>query len=107
MNRTENKQERCLFVSSSFSFFFCLFRSKSFLTFYFLEVRNPTTIQNVISIVLHFICLMLYEQELSVAIQACLQAARLCECVRSNIPQAIEKADQTPVTVSKIAIDHF
>jgi 3'(2'), 5'-bisphosphate nucleotidase len=42
---------------------------------------------------------MSYDKEQSVAIQACLQAAKLCERIRSNIPQAIEKLDQSPVTV--------
>jgi hypothetical protein len=42
---------------------------------------------------------MSYEKEQSVAIQACLQAAKLCERVRSTIPDAIEKLDRSPVTV--------
>lgn len=42
---------------------------------------------------------MSYEKELSVGIQACLQAAKLCERIRSTIPKAIEKLDQSPVTV--------
>jgi len=42
---------------------------------------------------------MSYEKELTVAIQACLQSAKLCERVRSTIPEAIEKVDRSPVTV--------
>jgi len=42
---------------------------------------------------------MSYEKEQSVAIQACIQAAKLCERIRSTIPKAIEKLDQSPVTV--------
>ena len=42
---------------------------------------------------------MSYEKEQTVAIQACLQAAKLCERVRSTIPNAIEKLDRSPVTV--------
>ncbi|CAF0823477.1 unnamed protein product [Rotaria sordida] len=43
---------------------------------------------------------MSYDKELSVALQACLQAARLCERVRSTIPEAIEKVDRSPVTLA-------
>ncbi len=43
--------------------------------------------------------LMSYDKEESVAIQACLQAAKLCERIRSTIPKAIEKLDHSPVTV--------
>jgi len=42
---------------------------------------------------------MSYEKEQTVAIQACLQAAKLCERIRSTIPDAIEKLDRSPVTV--------
>lgn len=42
---------------------------------------------------------MTYEREQIVAIQACLQAAKLCQRVRATIPKAIEKIDQSPVTV--------
>ena len=42
---------------------------------------------------------MSYDKELSVAVQACLQAAKLCEHVRSGITDAIEKTDRSPVTV--------
>lgn len=42
---------------------------------------------------------MSFEKELTIAIQACLQAAKLCERVRETIPQAIEKNDRSPVTV--------
>jgi len=45
---------------------------------------------------------MSYDKEQSVAIQACLQAAKLCERVRSKIPDVIEKLDQSPVTVRYI-----
>ncbi|UJR15891.1 hypothetical protein I4U23_002816 [Adineta vaga] len=43
---------------------------------------------------------MSYEKEQFVAIQACLRAAKLCERVRSTIPKAIEKIDQSPVTLA-------
>ena len=43
---------------------------------------------------------MAYERELAVAMNACLAAARLCERVRRDIPQAMEKPDRSPVTVS-------
>lgn len=42
---------------------------------------------------------MSYEKEQTIAIQACLQAAKLCERVRAKIPEAIEKVDRSPVTV--------
>jgi len=42
---------------------------------------------------------MSYDKEQSVAIQACVQAAKLCERIRSTIPKAIEKVDRSPVTV--------
>lgn len=42
---------------------------------------------------------MTYEKEQAIAIQACLQAAKLCQRVRATIPRAIEKFDQSPVTV--------
>lgn len=47
---------------------------------------------------------MSYEKEQTVAIRACLQAAKLCERVRSTIPDAIEKVDRSPVTVSYMKI---
>jgi 3'(2'), 5'-bisphosphate nucleotidase len=47
---------------------------------------------------------MSYEKEQSIAIQACLQAAKLCERVRATIPDAIEKDDRSPVTVSDMKI---
>ncbi|CAF0846595.1 unnamed protein product [Rotaria sp. Silwood1] len=43
---------------------------------------------------------MSYDKELSVALQACLQAAKLCERIRSTIPEAIEKVDRSPVTLA-------
>ncbi|CAF0813870.1 unnamed protein product [Adineta ricciae] len=43
---------------------------------------------------------MSFEKEQTVAIEACLQAAKLCERVRSTIPKAIEKQDQSPVTLA-------
>ena len=43
--------------------------------------------------------LMSFEKEQTAAIEACLRAAKLCERVRSAIPKAIEKQDQSPVTV--------
>lgn len=50
---------------------------------------------------------MSYQKELDVAIQACLIAAKLCERVRSEIPEWIEKPDQSPVTVIKTIRDNF
>ena len=47
---------------------------------------------------------MSYDKEQFAAIQACLQAAKLCERVRSTIPDAIEKLDRSPVTVRDIKI---
>ena len=44
---------------------------------------------------------MSYERERAVAMHACLAAARLCEQVRREIPQAMEKPDHSPVTVSE------
>ena len=49
---------------------------------------------------------MTYDKEQTVAVHACLQAAKLCERVRSTIPEAIEKIDQSPVTVSYTRL-HF
>ena len=43
---------------------------------------------------------MSYQQEKEVAIAAVLQAAKLCESVRKDIPPAIEKKDKSPVTVA-------
>jgi 3'(2'), 5'-bisphosphate nucleotidase len=50
---------------------------------------------------------MSYDKEQTVAIQACLQAAKLCERVRSTIPDAIEKLDRSPVTVRERRIRLF
>ena len=47
---------------------------------------------------------MSYKQERDVGIQACLQAARLCERVRSTIPEVMEKSDDSPVTVRRFII---
>lgn len=43
---------------------------------------------------------MTYQQEKEVAITAVLQAAKLCQRVREDIPPAIEKKDKSPVTVA-------
>jgi 3'(2'), 5'-bisphosphate nucleotidase len=43
---------------------------------------------------------MSYTQEKNIAIEACIAAAKLCEEVRLNIPEAIEKNDRSPVTVA-------
>ncbi len=43
---------------------------------------------------------MSYIQEKKIAIEACIAAAKLCEEVRKNIPEAIEKNDRSPVTVA-------
>ena len=44
---------------------------------------------------------MAYEQEKQVAIAAVIQAAQLCEAVRQGlVPEAIEKNDQSPVTIA-------
>ncbi len=43
---------------------------------------------------------MTYQQEKEVAISAVLQAAKLCQRVREDIPPAIEKKDKSPVTVA-------
>lgn len=44
---------------------------------------------------------MAYEQEKQVAIAAAIAAAKLCEAVRHEIvPEAIEKKDQSPVTIA-------
>ena len=43
---------------------------------------------------------MSYQQEKEVAISAVLQAAKLCQRVREDIPPAIEKKDKSPVTVA-------
>jgi hypothetical protein len=48
---------------------------------------------------------MSYDKEEAVAIQACLQAAKLCERVRATIPDVIEKLDLSPVTVRHRKID--
>lgn len=51
---------------------------------------------------LNFNLIMLYQQEKQVAITAALAAAKLCEQVRQDIPQAIEKSDKSPVTVADL-----
>jgi 3'(2'), 5'-bisphosphate nucleotidase len=43
---------------------------------------------------------MAYAKETEVAIAAATAAAKLCEQVRADIPQAIEKKDKSPVTVA-------
>ena len=43
---------------------------------------------------------MTYAKEKEVAIAAATAAAKLCEQVRADIPQAIEKKDKSPVTVA-------
>ena len=43
---------------------------------------------------------MAYEQEKQVAIAAVIAAAKLCQQVRQDIPQAMEKKDKSPVTVA-------
>jgi 3'(2'), 5'-bisphosphate nucleotidase len=43
---------------------------------------------------------MSYEKEKEIAITATLSAWKLCERVRENIPQAMEKNDKSPVTVA-------
>ena len=50
---------------------------------------------------------MSFDKEYSVAIQACRQAAKLCERIRSKIPKAIEKNDRSPVTVRYIKLVCF
>lgn len=43
---------------------------------------------------------MSYELERRVAIEATLTAAKLCERVRTSMPQAVEKQDKSPVTIA-------
>lgn len=43
---------------------------------------------------------MFYSQEKKVAISAVIQASKLCQQVRQDIPQAIQKNDKSPVTVA-------
>ena len=43
---------------------------------------------------------MSYDREKQVAIDAAIAAAKLCQQVRQDIPQAIEKQDKSPVTVA-------
>ena len=44
---------------------------------------------------------MAYEQELAVAIEAVMMAAKVCEAVRRDmVPEAMEKSDKSPVTVA-------
>jgi 3'(2'), 5'-bisphosphate nucleotidase len=46
---------------------------------------------------------MTYEQEKQIAIKAVIQAAKVCQKVRQDIPEAIEKKDKSPVTVADFA----
>ena len=59
------------------------------------NLRNP--FKSVIPIIGVF---MSYEKEKEIAITATLSAWKLCERVRENIPQAMEKNDKSPVTVA-------
>ena len=43
---------------------------------------------------------MAYEQEVAAGIEAALSAAKLCQAVRANIPDRMEKEDRSPVTVA-------
>jgi 3'(2'), 5'-bisphosphate nucleotidase len=43
---------------------------------------------------------MAYTKEKQVALEAALEAAKLCERVRANIPASLEKKDKSPVTVA-------
>ncbi len=43
---------------------------------------------------------MAYEKEVAVGIEAALSAAKLCQAVRSNMPDHIEKEDRSPVTIA-------
>ena len=43
---------------------------------------------------------MSYEQEKQIAIAAVIEAAKVCQKVRHDIPEAIEKKDKSPVTVA-------
>lgn len=43
---------------------------------------------------------MRYEEEIRTAIEAVIEAVKLCELVRRDIPSAIEKSDKSPVTVA-------
>ncbi len=43
---------------------------------------------------------MAYEKEVMIAIEATLKAAKLCQAVRSQIPDSIEKEDRSPVTLA-------
>lgn len=43
---------------------------------------------------------MAYDREKQVAVAAVLEAAKLCEQVRQDIPPAMEKGDKSPVTVA-------
>ncbi len=45
---------------------------------------------------------MTYEQEQKVAIDTVISAAKLCQQVRQDIPQAMEKTDKSPVTVADL-----
>ena len=43
---------------------------------------------------------MSYEQEKEIAIKSVIEAAKVCQKVRHDIPEAIEKKDKSPVTVA-------
>jgi len=43
---------------------------------------------------------MRYEEEIRTAIEAVIEAVKLCELVRRDTPSAIEKSDKSPVTVA-------
>lgn len=43
---------------------------------------------------------MAYEKEVKVGIEAALSAAKVCQAVRANIPDRIEKEDRSPVTIA-------
>jgi len=43
---------------------------------------------------------MAYEKEMEVGIEAVLSAANLCQAVRANIPDSMEKQDRSPVTIA-------
>ncbi|PSO47627.1 MAG: 3'(2'),5'-bisphosphate nucleotidase [Cyanobacteria bacterium SW_9_44_58] len=43
---------------------------------------------------------MAYEKEVEVGVEAVLSAAKLCQSVRANIPDSIEKEDRSPVTIA-------
>lgn len=43
---------------------------------------------------------MAYEKEVEVGVEAVLSAAKLCQSVRANIPDSMEKEDRSPVTIA-------